>query len=259
MAASAPTMRDVVARQDAGGAERLGPRHAAGDVVLEERAVETKRDAEVERRRIGGGFEAAVPERRHEHTIIHDVSHLFLWGQCPAAMVSNRLTSALAPRASRADHQDRIVAGQRPDHLGQVRAVDGDPENLGLTGPGTQQHQLLHAVGPPSGILTGLAGAWRRRFVPLEPCPLADGCRRRLVGPVGAALHELQLADVARQGGLRNVEAGRAQPAAQLLLVAHGLVLDGVENGGLALRLHGCAVTAAADAARTTSIHEMLD
>ena len=69
--------------------------------------------------------------------------------------------------------------------------------------------------------------------------PVGGRLRRRLVGPVGAALHELQLADVARQGGLRDVEAGRAQPPAQLLLAAHGLVLDGVENGGLALRFHG--------------------
>ena len=61
---------DVVARQHAGGAERLGPRDAAGDVVLEERAVEAERDAEVEGRRIGGRLEAAVPERRHERTII---------------------------------------------------------------------------------------------------------------------------------------------------------------------------------------------
>jgi hypothetical protein len=44
-------------RQHAGGTERLGPRHAAGDVVLEERAIETERDAEVEGRGIGGRLE----------------------------------------------------------------------------------------------------------------------------------------------------------------------------------------------------------
>ena len=53
-------------RQHAGGAERLGPRHAAGDVVLEERAIEAEGDAEIEGRRIGGRLEPAVPERRHE-------------------------------------------------------------------------------------------------------------------------------------------------------------------------------------------------
>jgi hypothetical protein len=66
--------------------------------------------------------------------------------------------------------------------------------------------------------------------------PLADGRRRGLVGAVGAALHELQLADVARQGGLRDVEAGGAQPAPQLLLAAHGLVLHGVENREIGVR-----------------------
>ena len=65
-----PTIaRASSARQHAGGAERLGPGEAAGDVVLEERAIEAERDAEVEGGRIGGRVEAAGPERRHEHTI----------------------------------------------------------------------------------------------------------------------------------------------------------------------------------------------
>ena len=42
----------------------------AGDVVLEKRSIEAEGDAEIEGRRIRGRLEAAVPERRHERTII---------------------------------------------------------------------------------------------------------------------------------------------------------------------------------------------
>ena len=55
--------RDVVGRQHARGAERFGPRDAAGDIVFEERAIEAERDAEVERRRIRSGIEATGPQR----------------------------------------------------------------------------------------------------------------------------------------------------------------------------------------------------
>jgi hypothetical protein len=57
--------RRVVAGQDAGRLQRIGPREAAGDVVFEQRAIEAERDAEVERGGIGSGVEAAGPER-HE-------------------------------------------------------------------------------------------------------------------------------------------------------------------------------------------------
>ena len=58
----------VVGRQHARGAERLGPREAAGDVVFEQRAIEAERDAEVERGGIGSRVEPAGPER---HAMIH--------------------------------------------------------------------------------------------------------------------------------------------------------------------------------------------
>ena len=58
----------VLGRQHAGGAERLGPRDAAGHVVFEERAIEAERDAEVERGGIGSGVEAAGPERHARFT-----------------------------------------------------------------------------------------------------------------------------------------------------------------------------------------------
>src|SRR6185369_16174134 len=56
----------VLRRQDAGGAERLRPRNAAGHVVFEEGAVESEGNAEIERSGIRGRVEAARPER---HTV----------------------------------------------------------------------------------------------------------------------------------------------------------------------------------------------
>ena len=52
----------VLFREDAGGAERLGPCEAARHVVFKQRAVETERDLEVERRWIGRRIETAGPE-----------------------------------------------------------------------------------------------------------------------------------------------------------------------------------------------------
>jgi hypothetical protein len=57
-------LRRFVARQHARTAQRPRPREAAGDVVFEQAAVETKRRAEVEGGGVGRGVEAARPEIR---------------------------------------------------------------------------------------------------------------------------------------------------------------------------------------------------
>ena len=49
--------------------QRPRPRQAAGDVVFEQAAIETERRAEVERRRVGRGVEAARPEIRQRSTL----------------------------------------------------------------------------------------------------------------------------------------------------------------------------------------------
>ena len=72
---------------------------------------------------------------------------------------------------------------------------------------------------------------------------VGGGPGRRLVGAVGAALDQLQLADVARQRRLRHVEPRRTQLPPQLLLAAHRLVLHGGENRRLAARFHGNYLT----------------
>src|SRR5262245_35710594 len=54
--------RSVLFCQHAARAERLRPCQAAGDIVFEQGAVETERNAEIEGRRIGLRIETAGPE-----------------------------------------------------------------------------------------------------------------------------------------------------------------------------------------------------
>ena len=88
-------------RQDAGGAERLRPRDAAGHVVFEERAVEAERDAEVECCGIGRGVEAPRPERHGCDTIERGLR--------------NR-----RPESSNANVANRVVALEELDAHGPV-------------------------------------------------------------------------------------------------------------------------------------------
>ena len=52
------------------------------------------------------------------------------------------------PRAAcvAGDRQNRVVAGDRADDFRKPRAVDRHAEQLRLSRPGAQQHQLLHAI-----------------------------------------------------------------------------------------------------------------
>ena len=54
--------RRILFRQHAAGGKRFSPREAAGDIILEQRAVEPERNAEIERSGIGLRVEAAGPE-----------------------------------------------------------------------------------------------------------------------------------------------------------------------------------------------------
>ena len=53
-------------RQHAGLRQRARPRHAAGHVVFEQAAIEAERRAELERRGVGRGVEAAGPQVSHQ-------------------------------------------------------------------------------------------------------------------------------------------------------------------------------------------------
>ena len=62
--------------------------------------------------------------------------------------------------------------------------------------------------------------------------------RRGLVGAVSAAFDEAEIADVARQRGLGDVEPRRAHTAPQLLLTADRRAVDDVDDGRLAAGFH---------------------
>src|SRR5207249_11329474 len=59
-----------------------------------------------------------------------------------------------------------------------------------------------------------------------------------LVRAVSRALHEPELLDVARNGGLRRLEAAVPQAATKLLLAVQRGAIDEFENGGLTARFH---------------------
>ena len=96
----------VVGREHACRAERLRPREAAGHVVLEQRAIEAERDAEVERSGIGRGVEPAGPER-------HGSAHQF--GQ-PLAGALEQLHA-----------HDTVAGGQAAPRAGRQRPAPRRP------------------------------------------------------------------------------------------------------------------------------------
>ena len=118
-----------------------------------------------------------------------------------------------------------------------MRIVNGHAERLRTAQSRPQQHELLDAIDAQQVFGDG---ALQHRFR-----RLAVGRRRtpgRLVGAVGAPFDEAELADVARERRLRDVEAGRAHAATQLLLAAHRRALNDVENDRLAPRFHGFSI-----------------
>ena len=45
-----------------------------------------------------------------------------------------------------ANHQNRVVAGDRPDDIRQPRAIDGQTQQLRLPRPGLDDHELLRRI-----------------------------------------------------------------------------------------------------------------
>ena len=117
-------------------------------------------------------------------------------------------------------------------HFGQSGTIDRDGQQLRLARAGAQHDQLLDRFDVDQVFRQGLAeraerGQLRRFF-----------SRRRLVGAVRRPLQQPQFLDVARQGGLGDDKTARGEALAELLLAAHGLVLDDVQDGGEALGFH---------------------
>jgi hypothetical protein len=130
------------------------------------------------------------------------------------------------------DDQDGVVPGNGPDGFGELSPVERFGQRLSLPAPRPEDDELLDALDTVeklgSGALehrAGQLGAGR-----LEARPL--------VRTVTGALDEAEVSDVARDGGLRGVEALLMEAAPDLLLAVERLEVDKFEDDGLASCFH---------------------
>src|SRR4029077_15845009 len=118
------------------------------------------------------------------------------------------------------NHEDRIVAANRADRFGELRAIDGKGERLRLADAGPDDNQVLDVLDALEKLGGGALERDQRRGG-------ADtGAPGPLVGAIARALDEAELLDVARNGRLRGVEAAALQTLAQLLLAVECVTID---------------------------------
>ena len=130
-----------------------------------------------------------------------------------------------------ADDQNRVVAGDRAEHFGERRAIDGDGQQRGLPRIGPQHHQLLGSLGPGQELGRG----------PLEAAQRVAGDGRpdaALVGAVAGPLDDAEFLEIARQCGLRHVHALGMEALPQHLLAGDALTMDDVENDAVPVPFH---------------------
>jgi hypothetical protein len=132
-----------------------------------------------------------------------------------------------------ADDEHGVVAGDGADGLMQLSAIERFRECLRLTASCAKHDELLHA----------LDSTEKRRGGTLESSARHLGTRRfetwPLICTISSAFHEAELRDVARDGGLRGVEASMAQPPSELFLAVQRFLIDDFEDDGLAACFHG--------------------
>ena len=114
-------------------------------------------------------------------------------------------------RAAR-DDEDRVVAGDGADGLGQARAVERLGQRLRLAAAGPHDEELLDALDPAQKLGGRALERGQRRL------RIRRVGARTLVGAVPRPLDQPEIRDVARDRRLRGVEAALAQAAAKLLL-----------------------------------------
>jgi N-acetyl-gamma-glutamyl-phosphate reductase len=134
------------------------------------------------------------------------------------------------------NHENRVVASERTDHLVQLGTVDGERERLSHARTGADDDELLDAI--------DAAGVFRQGALQRDTRACRDGLRRtlELVRPIGGALHESQVPDVARKRGLGNGIPAGFQPGPQLLLALNLLVGDELDNCRLTSGFHNHTV-----------------
>src|SRR6266542_1934431 len=138
-------------------------------------------------------------------------------------------------RCAAANHQDRIVAGNRADDLRQPRAIDGDGQRLCLPCVRLQNDQLIDDVVAAEVIVNGRAAFFFGVDAGGQLGP------RAAVRPVRGALDQAQVTDVAGQRGLGGVDASAAEPLPQLFLARDRLSVHDFQDGGLPVGFHNYA------------------
>src|SRR5262249_31688006 len=144
-----------------------------------------------------------------------------------------RLRFALAA----ADHENRVLAADRADDIGQLGPIDRLGERRRLRRLGPEHDELLDDVEPLERPRDGPP----ERGGPVHPGGRLAR-RRALVSPVLRALYEAEFADVPREGRLRDLDPLGQEPLPQLLLAGDGLPVDQLDHKRLPIGLHKYSV-----------------
>ena len=152
-----------------------------------------------------------------------------------------------AERVAR-DHQHGVVARDGAEDVGELGLVDRRGEELGGAGRGAQHDEVGAGLGADEqlGAEPGQPVAGGRRLPRRRGSPVAalagDGVHEG--AGLGAHPDGVQLDQVARQGGLGDVDALLGEQVGQLGLGAHLVGADQVDDllvpGALGRRAQGC-------------------
>src|SRR5687768_4477968 len=148
------------------------------------------------------------------------------------------LRQAGGMRSAAANDQNRIVTCDRADDFGQTGSIDRHGERLRLSCVGPEHDQLIDDVVAAEVVV--------------NRGPAFDfGIDRRLgpgsgasIRPVRCPFDQSQIANIARQGGLRDLDCPQAaQSLAQLFLAGDSLAIDDLQDRRLSNGLHNYART----------------
>ncbi len=130
-----------------------------------------------------------------------------------------------------ADEENRVVAGDRAGHFGELRAIDPLRQTLRLPAVRAKDQQRIDPlVSPQQGRHRTPQLISSRRLRPLAARP--D------VGTITGPFDEPYLLEITGDSGLSRVNSPLLQPLPQELLRRDGLVVDDVQNLGLSPLLH---------------------
>src|SRR5262249_46234712 len=134
--------------------------------------------------------------------------------------------------AAAGDDENRVVAGDRPDRVGQLCAIERQRERLRLADAGADDDELLHAIDAAQELGGRALEGEQRGF------RIGGFGAGTLVRAVARAFDEAELLDVARDRRLRRFVAALQQPPAELLLAVERFAIDQLEECALSAGLH---------------------